>query len=101
KEDAIREGRKALELWPVKRNAVLAPDVAIYVAIACMWSGERDAALQQLAEVVNLPASSSPLPVVPGLSAGELKLNPIWDELRNDPRLDKFIAEAAKPIKLD
>jgi serine/threonine protein kinase len=101
KDDAIREGRKAVELWPVKRNAVLAPDVAIYVAIAYMWSGERDAALQQLAEVVKLPASSSPLPAIPGLSAGELKLNPIWDELRNDPRFDKIIAEAAKPIKLD
>ena len=101
KEDAIREGRKALELWPVKRNAVLAPDVAIYVAIAYMWSGERDAALQQLAEVVKLPDSSAPLPRCPGFSAGELKLNPIWDELRNDPRFDKIIAEAAKPIKLD
>jgi serine/threonine protein kinase/Tfp pilus assembly protein PilF len=101
KDDAIREGRKALELWPLKRNAVLAPDVAIYVAIAYMWSGERDAALQQLAGVVKLPASSSPLPVCPNLSAGELKLNPIWDELRNDPRFDKIVAEAAKPIKLD
>ena len=67
-----------------------------------MWSGERDAALQQLAVVAKLP-------VVPtvlfngsvGLSAGELKLDPIWDELRNDPRFDNIIAEAAKPISLD
>jgi len=101
KDDAIREGRKAVELWPLKRNAVLAPDVAIIVAIAYMWSGERDAALQQLAEVAKSPASSSPLPACPGLSAGELKLNPIWDELRNDPRFDKIVAEAAQPIKLD
>ena len=101
KEDAIREGRKALELWPVKRNAVLAPDVAIIVAIAYMWSGEPDAALQQLAEVVKLPASSNSIPACPSLSAGELKLNPIWDELRNDPRFDKIIAEAAQPIKLE
>ena len=101
KDDAIREGRKAIELWPLKRNAVLAPDVAAYLAIVYMWSGERDAALQQLAEVVKLPASSSSLPSCPGLSAGELKLNPVWDELRNDPRFDKIIAEAAKPIKLE
>ncbi|PYL05965.1 MAG: hypothetical protein DME33_14930, partial [Verrucomicrobia bacterium] len=101
KGDAIREGRKAVELWPLKRNAVLAPDVAIIVAIAYMWSGERDAALHQLAEVAKSPASSSPLPACPGLSAGELKLNPVWDELRNDPRFDKIVAEAAKPIKLE
>jgi TolB-like protein/Tfp pilus assembly protein PilF len=101
KDDAIREGRKALELWPLKSNAVIAADVAIYVAIAYMWSGERDAALQQLAEVVKLPASSSPLPLCPNLSAGEFKLDPVWDELRNDPRFNKIIAEAAEPIKLD
>jgi hypothetical protein len=30
-----------------------------------------------------------------------LKLNPLWDELRNDPRFDKIIAEAARPVKID
>ena len=101
KEDAIREGQRAVELWPVKRNAMLAPDVATYVAIAYMWSGERDAALQQLAEVAKLPVYPSFVPAPPGLSAGDLKLNPVWDELRNDPRFDKIIAEAAEPVKLD
>jgi tetratricopeptide (TPR) repeat protein len=102
KEDAMREGRNAAELWPLKRDARLAPDVATYLAIVYMWSGERDAALEQLAEVAKLPVLT-PLaaPASPGLSAGDLKLNPVWDELRNDPRFDKIIAEAAKPIKLD
>ena len=101
KEDAIREGRRAVELWPLKRNAMLAPDVATYVAIAYMWSGDRDAAVQQLAEVAKLPVYPSFVPAPPGLSAGDLKLNPVWDDLRNDPRFDKIVAEAAKPIKLD
>ena len=101
KEDAIREGRRAVELWPVKRNAMLAPDVVTYVAIAYMWSGERDAALQQLAEVAKLPVYPSFVPAPPGLSAGDLKLNPVWDELRNDPRFDKIITEAAKPVSID
>ena len=101
KDDAIREARKAVELWPLKRNAVLAPDVAIIVAIAYMWSGERNAALQQLAEVAKLPVYPSFVPAPPGLTAGDFKLNPLWDDLRNDPRFDKIIAEAAKPVKLD
>jgi serine/threonine protein kinase len=101
KDDAIREGRKAVELWPLKRDAGLASDVAAYLAIVYVWSGERDAALQQLAEVVRLPATPGLMPVSPGLSAGELKLDPLWDELRNDPRFDKIVAEAAKPVKLD
>jgi TolB-like protein len=101
KEDAIREGRKAVELWPLKRHAIIGWDIAASLAIVYMWSGERDAALQQLAEVAKLPAWPSHAPGGPRLSAGELKLNPLWDELRNDPRFDKIIAEAAEPIKLD
>ena len=101
KEDAIREGRKAVELWPLKRYAKLAPDVATYLAIIYMWSGERDAALEQLAQVTKLPMWESLLPPCPGLSAGELKLDPLWDELRSDPRFDKIVAEADRPVKLE
>jgi tetratricopeptide (TPR) repeat protein len=101
KEDAIREGRNAVELWPPQRDARIAPDIAIILAIVYMWSGERDAALQQLTEVAKGPVWPPAGNLCPGLSAGELKLNPIWDELRNDPRFDKIIAEAAKPVKLD
>jgi hypothetical protein len=68
-----------------------------------MWSGERDSALQQLAEVAGVPVLQlAPLgPTSPTLSAGELKLNPLWDELRNDRRFDKIVAEATKPIKVE
>ena len=44
-----------------------------------------------------------PIALVPGavgLGADDLKLNPVWDELRNDPRFGKIIAEAAQPIEL-
>ena len=101
KEDAIREGRNAVELWPLTRNARIAPDVATFLAIIYMWSGERDAALQQLTKLAKAPAALVMTPAPACLSAGELKLDPLWDELRNDPRFDKIVAEAAKPIKLD
>jgi tetratricopeptide (TPR) repeat protein len=99
KDDAIREGRKAVELWPLTRDARAAGHVAAYLAIVYMWTGERDAALQQLAEVAKLPVPIAP--ASPGLTAGELKLDPLWDELRSDPRFDSIVAEAAKPVKLD
>jgi TolB-like protein len=101
KDDAIREGRNAVERWPLKRDAGIAPDMVTLLAIVYMWSGERDAALEQLAEVAKLPVWPGLAGASQGLSAGELKLNPLWDELRNDPRFDKIIAEAAKPVKLD
>jgi tetratricopeptide (TPR) repeat protein len=102
KEDAIREGRKIAEVWPLHEYARIAPNIHIIVAIVYMWSGERDAALQELMEVAKVPVQpGADVPFSQGLSAGELKLNPIWDELRDDPRFDKIVAEAAKPVKLE
>jgi serine/threonine protein kinase/tetratricopeptide (TPR) repeat protein len=101
KEDAIREAKSAVELWSLKRDATIAPNIEIFLAIVYMWAGERDAALEQLAQTAKLPAESGWTNVPAGTSAGDFKLNPLWDELRNDPRFDKIIAEAAKPINLD
>jgi TolB-like protein/Tfp pilus assembly protein PilF len=92
KEDAIREGRHALELWPMTRDASVAPEIATLLAVTYIWTGQRDAALQQLADVAKLPH---------GPTAGNLKLNPVWDDLRNDARFNKIIAAAAEPVKLD
>jgi len=43
------------------------------VAAAYLWAGERDALLQLLAQFAKLPY---------GPTAGDLKLNPVWDEIR-------------------
>jgi TolB-like protein len=91
KEEGIREGRHAVELWPQSRDARVAPHVATRLAIVYAWAGERDAALQLLASLVKLPA---------GPSAGDLKLNPVWDDLRSDPRFNALVAEAAQPVKI-
>ena len=92
KEDAIQEGRHAVELWPRPRDARVASEIATLLAVVYLWSGERDAALDQLWQIANLAGSPS---------AGDLKLNPVWDDLRDDPRFEKIIAKAAEPIKLD
>jgi TolB-like protein/Tfp pilus assembly protein PilF len=101
KADAIREGRDVAKLWPLQRDALIGADIQIILAVVYTWSGERDAALQQLMEVAKIPVMPPGVNFFPGFSAGELKLNPLWDELRNDPRFDKIVAEAAKPINLD
>ena len=103
KDEAIREAQSAIAYCQAKGNPWGAiADIQTLLAIIYMWSGERDAALQQLAEAAKLPAM--PIALVPGavgLSAGDLKLNPVWDELRDDSRFANIVAEAAKPIKLD
>ncbi len=86
KEDALREGRRAIELLPVEKDAIIGAHMIEYFAIICAWVGEKDLALEQLAVVVQLPGR---------LSYGQLKLHPFWDPLRGDPRFEKIVADLA------
>jgi hypothetical protein len=84
KEDAIREGERAVELMPVSKSAVDAPALMRYLAVIYAWTGEKDRAIERLAETVKLP--------VVGMSYGHLRLNPLWDPLRGDPRFEAIVA---------
>jgi TolB-like protein/class 3 adenylate cyclase/Tfp pilus assembly protein PilF len=86
KEDAIREGQRAVELLPVSKNAVDGPLLIKYLALIYAWTGEKDRALQRLDEAAKLPSY---------LSYGQLRLHPIWDPLRGDPRFEKIVASLA------
>ena len=83
KEDAIREGRRAVELTPVSKNAIAGPSLIECLALIDAWTGEKDLALHQLAVAVSTPGF---------LSYGELRLHPYWDPLRGDPRFEKIVA---------
>jgi Flp pilus assembly protein TadD len=87
KEDALREGRQAVQLVPVSRDAVDGPAYATTLAQVYLWSGEHDAALGELAAVVRLPR---------GPSYGELRFDPVWDAIRTEPRFEKIMSQAAE-----
>jgi len=91
KEDAIREGRRAVELLPVTKDAMAGAAVLTNLAIIYAWAGEKDLALKQLEEVVQIPSP---------VSYGQLRLHPFWDPLRGDPRFEKLLEEAKKPVAL-
>jgi eukaryotic-like serine/threonine-protein kinase len=88
KEEAIREARRAVELVPSSQNAVDAPGQIVVLAEVYAQLGERDAALEQLANAVKLPA---------GPSYGRLKFDPVWDSIRNDPKFEAIMARATQP----
>lgn len=87
KGDALREGRQAVQLVPVSRDAVDGPAYATTLAKVYVWSGENDAALGELAAVVRLPR---------GPSYGELRFDPVWDEIRANPRFEEIMTQAAQ-----
>jgi serine/threonine-protein kinase len=86
KEEAIREGRRAIELLPVEKDLPEGMDMIKYLAMIAAWVGEKDLACEQLGLALSGPS---------GLTYGELKLQPSWDPLRGDPRFEKIVASQA------
>jgi TolB-like protein/class 3 adenylate cyclase/Tfp pilus assembly protein PilF len=86
KEEALREGRRSVELLPVEKDAINGPLMHEYFAMIAAWTGDKDLACEQLGTAIRYPSS---------LSYGRLKLLPFWDLLRGDPRFEKIVASLA------
>src|SRR5437762_4252707 len=87
KEDAVREGERAVKLLPVSKSAIESAMLTQYLAVIYAWTGDKDRAIERLAEVAKLPGSH--------LSYGHLRLHPFWDPLRGDPRFEAIVASLA------
>jgi serine/threonine protein kinase len=88
KEQAIREARRAVELRPISYDAINGANIEVNLALVYSWTGERDNAIDQLSASVKRPGRPS---------YGELKLDPVWDDLRDDPRFEKLVSEIIPP----
>ena len=60
KAEAIAEGRRGVELWPVSRDAVAGAYVQLQLARIYMIVGEPDLAMDQLEPLVKMPNYLSP-----------------------------------------
>ena len=89
KEEALREGRRAVEL--AEKDPLEGVVLAKYLAMIAAWVGDKDFALDQLASIIRRPSD---------LNYGDLKLLPFWDPLRGDPRFEKILEEAKQPVAL-
>jgi serine/threonine-protein kinase len=86
KDDALREGRRAIELLPVTKDSANGPALLHFFAVICAWTGEKDLALRELSLAMQHPGP---------LSYGSLRLHPYWDPLRGDPRFEKLVESLA------
>jgi TolB-like protein len=91
REEALREGRRAVELLPVEKDQVGGNAMIKYLATMAAWLGDKDLACEQLAIALRRPSD---------LSYGQLKLMPFWDSLRGDPQFEKLVEEAKQPVVL-
>ena len=89
KEAAITEGKRAVELLPESEDAFDGPQMAVALAQIYAEVGEPDQAFRLLDHLLTAPN---------GMYSPLLKLDPVWDPLRNDPRfqslIDKYTARS-------
>ena len=91
REEALREGRRAVELLPPEKDAMTGVAMVEGLAMIAAWVGDKDLACEQLGYVIRKPSL---------LSYGQLKLLPFWDPLRGDPRFEKIVEETKQPVVL-
>jgi TolB-like protein/Flp pilus assembly protein TadD len=88
KDAAIAEGKRAVELLPESQDAFDGPEVTAVLAQIYAWTGESDEAFRLLDHLLVVPN---------GITVPYLKLDPVWDPLRKDPRfqtlIDKYAAK--------
>ena len=83
KEEAINEGKRAVELLPESEDAFDGPEATESLARIYAWTGESDEAFRLLDHLLAVPNFSLSVPI--------LKLDPSWDPLRGDPRFQALI----------
>lgn len=86
KEDAVNEGKKAVELLPESQDAFDGPQATAALAEIYTWVGEPDEAFRLLDHLLTIPG---------GLTVWMLKLDPTWDPLRKDLRFQALIDKYA------
>jgi TolB-like protein len=89
KKEALRHARHATDILPPSLDALAGPMCENRLAQVLAVTGDRDGAFDKLGKLVKLPF---------GLNYGDLKLNSMWDDLRDDPRFDRILAESALPL---
>jgi serine/threonine-protein kinase len=89
KQEAIAEGKRAVELVPESQDAFDGPQGTAALAQIYAWTGEFDEAFRLFDHLLTVPNN---------LTVPMFKLDPAWDPLRKDPRyqslIDKYSAKS-------
>ncbi len=93
-EDAIREGRRAVELEPESQDAFHGAMGAANLAMIYALIGEQDPAITLIERLLSTPGPfPGPGPNFPSdITLADLRLRWEWDSLRSNPRFQKILA---------
>jgi TolB-like protein/Flp pilus assembly protein TadD len=90
KEDALREGQRAIELKPITHDVIEGAVVEDFYALTCARLGLTDEAINRIERLLTTPfgvdyADES-------ITLSDLRQRWEWDPLRSDPRFQKILA---------
>jgi eukaryotic-like serine/threonine-protein kinase len=83
KEDAVKLGKRAVELLPVTREALIGTNRLEDLALIYTMVGDGDDAINTLEQLLSIPSWMSPAMV---------RIDPAWKPLRNHPRFQRLVA---------
>jgi len=84
KADAINIARRAVELLPLEKDAVLGSGNLAALAEIQARTGATSDAVENLRRLLSIPAGET-------ISIARLKIDPVWDPIRNDSGFQKLL----------
>jgi tetratricopeptide (TPR) repeat protein len=93
KDDAIREGQRAVELRPESKDAFDGAIMNCYLALIYARVGQKDLAIQLIERLLKTPGAVDSVDY--SMTINDLKYRWEWDPLRDDPRFQKLLARNA------
>ena len=90
KDEAMREGRRAVELKPESKDAVDGAIMNCYLALIYARVGENDLAMPLIERLLKTPGAVDSVDY--SITVNDLKYRWEWDPIRSDPRFQKLIA---------
>jgi tetratricopeptide (TPR) repeat protein len=90
KDEAIREGRRAVELKPESKDALDGAIMNCYLALIYARVGEKDLAIPLIERLLQTPGAVDSVDY--SITVNDLKHRWEWDPIRNDPRFQKLVS---------
>jgi tetratricopeptide (TPR) repeat protein len=84
--DALRVARQAADLLPIEKDALAGPYFLVGLAEIEARTGQPKEAVKIIRQLITAPAGQF-------ISLTRLKIDPVWDPIRNDPGFQKLLSE--------